>query len=166
MPNKPAKRPDFTPAGRLAEADLLPVVGYQLAQASVTTTRVFKRLVEKPLGLRRVEYTILMLISENPGCSAARLARALDVTAPNITTSIARLEERGWVEREQSATDGRSQHLHLSGEGEALTQEATRRLLAGEREALDRLTQGERAILVELLHKVASSRPVPAKSPG
>lgn len=149
---------ETTPAGRLAEADLHQLVGYQLAQASITTNRVFTQQVGQPRGLRRVEYTILMLIGENPGCSAARLARALDVTAPNLTMWIAHLEKQGWVVREQNATDGRSQHLRLSAKGVRLAKETTSLLLAGEQQALAQLSAGERTILVELLHKVACAR--------
>ena len=158
MAPKRASPPETTPAGRLAEADLHQLIGYQLAQASITTNRVFTKQVGQPLGLRRVEYTIVMLIGENPGCSAARLARALDVTAPNLTTWIAHLEKQGWVVREPSATDGRSQHLRLSAKGVRLARETTSLLLAGEQQALARLSAGERAILVELLHKVAKCR--------
>jgi DNA-binding MarR family transcriptional regulator len=160
MPSKTKTSPDTTPAGGLTEVELQQLVGYQLAQATITTNDVFTRHVGKPLGLRRVEYTLLMLIKENPGCSASRLARALDLTAPNIAMWVAHLEEQGWVKREQSETDRRAQHLRLSPKGERLASETTLRLIAGEREALSRLSFGERAILIELLHKVACSRPV------
>jgi DNA-binding MarR family transcriptional regulator len=158
MPRPPKTKADTTPAGDLVETELQQLVGYQLAQATITTNDVYTRHAGKPLGLRRVEYTLVMLIKQNPGCSAAKLARALDLTAPNIAMWIARLEEQGWVKREQSETDRRSQHLRLSPKGEKLAKDATQQLLAGEREALSRLSAGERAILVELLHKVACSR--------
>ncbi|CAN5630212.1 hypothetical protein BH09PSE5_BH09PSE5_34360 [soil metagenome] len=160
MPSKtkPAARMDTTPVGRLSEAKLQQLVGYQLAQASITTKRVFTREVGQPLGLRRVEYTILMLIKENPGCSASRLSRALDITAPNLTILISRLEQQGLVVREQNEIDKRSLHLHVSTAGAQLATETTERLLAGEQEALSSLSFGERALFIELLHKVASGR--------
>lgn len=164
-PKSPKKRPETTPAGGLAEVELQRFVGYQLAQATITTNEVFTRHVEGPSGLRRVEYTILMLIGENPACTGAGLARALAVTAPNITMWIAHLEAQGWVVREPSETDRRSQHLRLSTRGAKLALEATRRLLEGERDALTGLTSGERSILAELLHKVACSRSARASRP-
>jgi len=159
MTNKSKMRLDTTPAGGLSELELHQIVGYQLAQAAITTDRVFSKQVGVPIGMRRVEYTLLMLIRENPGCSAARLARALAVTAPNITALVARLEESGWVVREQNATDRRSQHLHISAKGAKITADTTKLLVEGEREALVGLSAGERAILIELLHKVATGRP-------
>lgn len=159
MPHKPAPRADVTPAGHLVEAGLQQVMGYQLAQAGITTDSVFRAQVNGPLGLRRVEYTLLMLIRENPACSPARLARALNVTAPNITMWVDRLVELGWVRRERSESDRRAQHLSLSTKGAKLAAEATQRLMDGERQAMATLTAGERAMLAELLHKLACCRP-------
>lgn len=158
MPARHRLRSDITPAGQLREAGLRELVGYQLAQAAISTDAVFTAQVGTPLGLRRVEYSLLMLIRENPACTSGRLARALGVTAPNITMWIAKLEQRGWVRRGTSATDRRANHLQLTDEGAALASEATARLLQGEAEALASLSAGERAILLELLHKVAGAR--------
>lgn len=159
MPNKRAPRTEATPAGRLIEAKLHHVLGYQLAQASISTASVFMQLVGEPFGLRPVEFTVLSLINENPGSSLARLAQALAVTAPNITMWIDRLEERGLVQRERSETDRRAQHLHATPLGRQLVANATQQLHDGERALLAHLSEGERTILIELLHKVARGRP-------
>ncbi len=57
------------------------VLGYQLAQAAIVTFGVFDPVVRTALDLRPVEYTILMLIKENPGISPAKLASWLGVDA-------------------------------------------------------------------------------------
>ena len=147
----------MTPAGRLEEAGLQGVLGYQLAQAAIVTHELFARHVGKPFGLRPVEYTVLTLIDENPGGSLAQLARALAVTAPNITTMVDRLESRGWVARRQSEQDRRTQVLRTTAEGSALVRRATQEIQEAERTALP-LTPGERGMLLELLHKVACAR--------
>jgi len=157
MPLKKAPRLDMTPAGRLEEAQLHHVLGYQLAQASIVTSALYTRSVGDPFELRPVEYTVLTLISENPGGSLARLARALAVTAPNITTMVDRLEKRGWVARTPSEQDRRSQLLHPTAKGEALVRKTTQLILDAEKTALP-LTPGEHSMLVELLHKVACAR--------
>lgn len=155
---KPSKPADTTPLGNLGEARMHDVIGYQVAQASIATLGWFERLVGLPMALRPVEYTMLTLIHDNPGVTGARLARALAVTAPNIVTWVSRLEERGLVKRESSATDRRAQSLRTTAAGAKLAGEATRRLLEGEREAFAHLSNAERAMLVELLHKVALRR--------
>jgi DNA-binding MarR family transcriptional regulator len=159
MPQKKPTRPDATPAGRLVEARLHHVLGYQLAQATISTTVVYMKEVGEPFELRPVEYTILSLINENPDGSSAQLAQALAVTAPNITMWIDKLEGRGLVQRTRNETDKRAQHLRLTPKGATLVAQATEKLLVGEHEALSHLSDGERTILIELLHKVARNRP-------
>src|SRR2546428_14046775 len=96
MRSKAPSRTDATPAGHLVEAQLHRVLGYQLAQAAIATTAVYTQAVGEPFGLRPVEFTILSLIDQNPGGSPAQLAKALAVTAPNITMWVDRLEAQGW----------------------------------------------------------------------
>ncbi|MBT2321418.1 MarR family transcriptional regulator [Variovorax paradoxus] len=157
MSSKSVNPLEFTPAGRLGEASLRRVLGYQLAQASIVTDSIFDAEVASPLQLRPVEYTVLTLIAENPGGSPARLARALAVTAPNITALLDRLEARELIERKASDNDRRSQVLAVTRKGAELARKATNRILAAEHAALP-LTPGEQAILTELLHKVACAR--------
>ncbi len=147
-----------SPAGDLTEAQLSGLIGYQLAQATVAGHRVFREQVGERFDLRPVEYTLLALIAANPGSSSSALAQALAVTAPNITMWIDRLAERGWVRRRQSSTDRRRQDLHLSAAGARVAAEATDRLIEGERAAFDGLSGAERAMLLELLHKLARHR--------
>lgn len=157
MPTHRAPRREMTPAGRLEEARLQAVLGYQLAQASIVTDAIFKEQVGTPFELRPVEYTVLTLIAENPGGSLVRLARALSVTAPNITALVDRLEAKGLVARNASKKDKRAQVLQATPDGAELVRVTTSRIVAAEKIALA-LTPGEQTILAELLHKVACAR--------
>jgi DNA-binding MarR family transcriptional regulator len=150
-------RKDMTPAGQLEEARLQKVLGYQLAQAVIVTDAIFFEQVGTPFNLRPVEYTVLTLIAENPGGSLVRLARALSVTPPNISTMVDRLEAKGLVAREASEKDRRAHVLHVTNKGAELVRKATLKIVQAESEALP-LTPGEQAILAELLHKVAAAR--------
>jgi DNA-binding MarR family transcriptional regulator len=156
---------ELTPAGRLAAACLHEVIGYQIAQASIATLAVYQRAAGATLELRPVEYTMLVLVNENPGSTAARLARALAASAPNITMWLEKLQRRGLVRREASETDRRSQHLYVTDKGRKLAEEATRRVIEAERHAFSHLSVGERAILVELLRKLALRRGVTTAAP-
>jgi len=157
MTQKRSARLDLTPAGRMEEASLQKVLGYQLAQATLVTDVIFFEQVGKPFGLRPVEYTVLTLIAENPGGSLVRLARALSVTPPNITAIVDRLEGKGLIARQASEQDRRAHVLHVTAKGADLVRKATQRIVAAESASL-LLTTGEQAILAELLHKVALAR--------
>lgn len=150
--------PDRTPQSRLVEAELQGLLGYQLAQARIVTDQVFEEAVGRPLDMRPVEYTILALILANPGLTARQLARGLAVSPPNIALWIERLEGRGLIARTRGEHDARVQNITLTAEGSALTRRSTQRLLEAEREALAAMSAAERAMLVELVHKVAMTR--------
>jgi DNA-binding MarR family transcriptional regulator len=154
----PRARPDLAPAVNLFEADLKSVIGYQLAQAGVVTSRVYDIAVGEATGLHRVEYSILMLVGANPGCTASSLAKALDVSSPNITLWLERVTGKGLVERTPSAADRRSIQLRLTAAGEQTARQATQAILKAEEATLTSLSVGERVILAELLHKVAACR--------
>ncbi len=133
------------------------IVGYQLAQATIVTDAVFNAQMAAG-GLRRVEFTLLALILDNPDVTARQLARALAVTPPNIAIWLDRLDSRGLVSRTRSETDARVQHLRLTDAGDALVRASTQLLLDAEQQALASLTAAEHAMLLQLLHKVAMSR--------
>ena len=157
----PVPKQERTPLAQLSEAVVHAIVGYQLAQAAIVTDQVFDERVGRRGGLRRVEFTILALVQGNPGVSARQLARALAVTPPNIAVWLDRLESRGLVTRERSTRDARVQHVQLTRSGAALVERTVQSVLEGEQAALGGLSAAERAMLVELLHKVALLRRPP-----
>jgi DNA-binding MarR family transcriptional regulator len=149
---------ELTPQGGLDEGGIHGLLGYQLAQAAILTTEVFVRVVGKPLDLRPVEFTILQLVHENAPVTATKVAKALAVTAPGVTIWLDRLEQRGLLKRERDKTDRRTQNLRVTRKGDELVKSALGRLLQADREILTHLSEGERHMLLELLHKVARSR--------
>ena len=129
-----------------------------MAQATIVTTEAFLRVVGKPMDLRPVEFTILDLLHENAVVTITQLGRALAMTGPGVAAWIERLEVRGLVSRERSESDRRAQQLRLTRRGSDLVVKALGQLLAEDGELLAHLTDGERRILLELLHKVALKR--------
>ncbi len=134
------------------------LLGYQLAQAAIVTTRCFVQAAGEPLELRPVEYTILQLVCDNAEVTPSRLAKALALTAPGVSLWLDRLEARGLIRRERSVSDRRSQHLNATRAGRELASRAIEGVLRAEAEELAPLSAGERQILLELLHKVARTR--------
>jgi DNA-binding MarR family transcriptional regulator len=159
MTRTPSPPPaDRTPLAQLSEAGIHGIVGYQLAQATIVTDQVFDDRVGRHGELRRVEFTMLALVQGNPDVTARQLARALAVTPPNIAVRIDKLEQRGLIVRVRSESDARKQHIRLTSRGAALVDRSVQLLVEGERAALAALSAAERAMLVELLHKVAHTR--------
>jgi DNA-binding MarR family transcriptional regulator len=107
-----------------------------------------------------VEFTILVLLAANPGATGKQLAQALAVTAPHITILLDRMSEKGWLERVRSEKDRRAQNVHLTPAGEKLARRAQQASKTMENDVLRHLSAGERAMLLELLQKVARHRRV------
>jgi DNA-binding MarR family transcriptional regulator len=130
------------------------VVGYHLAQAGVVTTAAYERHIGEPFGLRKVEFSLLMLLLANGALAPKRLALTLALTAPSLTLLLDRLQQRGLLRRERNPADGRSQHIVLTDAGKAFAREAARVAGTMEDELAARLTPAEHAMLIELLCKV------------
>lgn len=150
-----AERPGVAAHAPLDDAALGHLVGYRLARADVPARRAFMRHVGTPLKLRPVEFTLLVLLLANDSASAKQLAQALDVPPPQVTQLVDRLVERGLVVRERSARDGRAIDITLTVAGRELARRAHRVSQTMEAAVLQPLSPAERAMLFELLGKLA-----------
>jgi DNA-binding MarR family transcriptional regulator len=145
------------PSQTLDESRLTHLVGYAASRAAITMRRVFA-LHLGPMDLKVVEFSILMLVASNPQINQKRLGQALDISAPNMAVTLDRLVERGWVERVRDTQDRRAQHVHLTRKGEEIAQRAERISATMENASLKMLSPAERALLIELLMKVAGGK--------
>ncbi len=139
----------------LDQSRLSHLVGYATKRASVELKKAFLRHME-PLGLKGVEFSILVLVASNDDVNQKQLGQALDLSAPNLAVILDRMVERGWVERVRSTSDRRAQHIHLTAKGRTLAERAHKISKTMEDPALAALSQAERALLIELLRKIGS----------
>ena len=159
-PAAAAGRASDTRPARLSFGPLAGIVGFHIARAAVTTYDAFERFIGKPFDLRKVEFSLLMLVQANEAIAPKRLARALAVTAPNLTLLLDRLQDRDLIQRERNPLDGRSQNVVLTETGRRLARDAAAAAEPMERELLDNLSGAEHAMLIELLDKL-SGRALP-----
>lgn len=158
LPAAMAHSTDPSSPGGLNHAGLQHLLGYLLAQAEIPARALFFQHVGEPLKLRPVEFSILMLLAFNPGATPKKLSQALAVSAPNLTVLLDRMAEKGWLERQRSESDRRAQHVHLTRAGRELAHQAHQVSLTMEHDLLSQFSEGERAMLRELLGKLARSR--------
>ena len=145
------------PAARLIDdSPLAHLVGYATSRVAQEMRKVFARHVG-PLGLTAAEFSILTLAAANGDMNQKELGQALDISAPNLAVTLDRLAERGWVERVRSRHDRRAQCIHLTAAGEQLARRAAKLAETMEEPALAVLTRAERALLIELLHKLVDA---------
>ncbi|QQR37102.1 MarR family transcriptional regulator [Devosia oryziradicis] len=114
------------------------IVGYRLRRAQLSVFQKFHAVFEE-LKLRPAEYSVLVLIADNPGRKQTEIAEALGIKRANFVTLVHGLEERGLVERVPSANDRRANALHLTRAGEAFLAHARAVHTAMEDELVARL---------------------------
>jgi DNA-binding MarR family transcriptional regulator len=75
--------------------------------------------LQRDSGMPLAYYEILVRLSEAPGRSLrmTQLAEASSSSKSRVSHAVARLEERGWVRRQDCPTDRRGQIAQLTGEG-------------------------------------------------
>jgi DNA-binding MarR family transcriptional regulator len=144
--------------GALDLGALRDVLGFHVTLANITTVALFERHVGQPFGLRKAEFSLLMLLLANGPTASKRLARTLRLSAPNLTMLIDRMQDKKWLHRERNPADRRSQLIVLSAEGQALARRAQAASKTMEASLQRRLSRAERAILIELLAKLAGHR--------
>lgn len=143
-----------TPPRTLDTSGLTHLVGYAASRAALEMRKIFAHHMQ-PLDLKIVDYCILVLVAANPQVNQKQLGQALDISAPNMAVTLDRLVERGWVRRVRSERDRRAQHIHLTAAGRELVNRAHAISRTMEDGALRMLSAAERALLIELLLRVA-----------
>ena len=155
--DSPGRAPAATPDRSLDTTRLAHLVGYAVSRAALPLRQAFAHHMA-PFGLKAVEFSVLVLIAANPRLNQKQLGGALDLSAPNLAVILDRLAERGLVARVRGTVDRREHRLELTPAGAALTARAQDVASTMEREALQWLSDAERALLIELLNKVAATR--------
>jgi DNA-binding MarR family transcriptional regulator len=129
------------------------LLGYNARRAALVIIELFlKRMAV--YDLRPVDFSVLSLITHNPGISSRQLCSELNILPPNLVGMINTLEKRELILRQPHPSDGRVIGLHLSELGSKLMKDAEQTAQVLEKEAASKLTATERKSLIRLLQKI------------
>ena len=129
------------------------LLGYNARRAALVIIELFlKRMAV--YDLRPVDFSVLSLITHNPGISSRQLRSELNILPPNLVGMINTLEKRELILRQPHPSDGRVIGLHLSKLGMKLMKDAEQTAMELENEAASKLTATERKTLMRLLQKI------------
>ena len=129
------------------------LLGYNARRAALAVIEVFMVRMA-PFGLRPVDFSVLSLITHNPGITSRQLCNALDIQPPNLVTLVNSLEKRKLTIRRPHPRDGRATGLHLTAGGKKLMRNAESTADSLEAEVASRLSASESRTLIRLLQKV------------
>jgi DNA-binding MarR family transcriptional regulator len=116
--------------------------------------QAFVQRVAKPLALRQVEFSVLMLLAKNNRVTHKQLSTALAVAPSNMVGVVAGLERRHLIERVSNPADGRSFFWRLTDGGDKLQRCALETVSAMEADLLADWPRPERAEAHALLERL------------
>ncbi len=97
------------------------IIGYRLRRAQL---RVFARFLDcfGEVGLTPAEFSVLVLVADNPGRTQSTIAAALGIKRANLVALTEGLARRDLIERRRPAHDRRAHALHLTPAGADLAE--------------------------------------------
>ncbi|MDO8450542.1 MAG: MarR family winged helix-turn-helix transcriptional regulator [Rhodoferax sp.] len=129
------------------------LVGYNSRRAALVIIEVFLERMAK-YDLRIVDFSVLSLVTHNPGITSRQLCNTLGILAPNLVGMVNAMEKRTLITRRPHPHDGRAMGLHPTAEGKKMMRDAEKTAAELEMEATSRLSAAERKTLMQLLKKI------------
>jgi DNA-binding MarR family transcriptional regulator len=148
MPSRPVPAVD-----KVDTSYLEGLIGYNARRAALAVIEVFLERMAI-YTLRPVDFSVLSLITHNPGITSRQLCSTLGILPPNLVGIVNALEKRELIQRQPHPRDGRAMGLHLTAAGQKLMRDAERTAAELEAQAAARLTEGETKTLIRLLKKI------------
>jgi DNA-binding MarR family transcriptional regulator len=139
----------------LEMGELSELLGYALKRAQLRVFEDFLACVA-PTQLTPAQFSVLLLLDENPGRNQTEIAATLGILRPNFVAMLDALESRGLCTRVRSVNDRRSHVLMLTDKGRATLARA-KKLVATKHEARLSAVLGpaNRAALLSMLATIA-----------
>ena len=105
------------------------------------------------------QFVLMQAIAANPDCRQTDLGSETGVDRSTVAGIVARLAERGLVERAAAAEDRRARSVRLTTTGRQLLRRCRQGAAAAERDLLERLPSGDRRRFQSALEILAGVRP-------
>jgi DNA-binding MarR family transcriptional regulator len=139
----------------LQMGELSGLLGYMLKRAQLKIFDDFLRCMA-PLQLTPAQFSVLLLLDNNPGRNQTEIANTLGILRPNFVSMLDALESRDLLTRMRSPNDRRSHVLMLTDRGRATLARA-KKLVATRHEArlIELLGPGEHKALLGMMAKIA-----------
>lgn len=129
------------------------LVGYNMKRSYITIqTDMLKVLGE--FGLRLTAFSALVLIVDNPDMTQSQLAAALSIERSGVVLLVDDLENRDLISRNKVPGDRRTYALRATLAGMQFRDRVIAKVQAHEDRLFHKLTDDQKATLVELLNLV------------
>jgi MarR family transcriptional regulator, transcriptional regulator for hemolysin len=138
----------------------LPPIGLRLTRTARVVANAFERAMVEAGGSASAWQVLLLVRSEQWG-TQSRMADAMGITGATLTHHLNALEKRGLVHRWREAGNRRVQPVALTPAGDALFARLREVAVEHDRRLRTNLSDGETAVLAELLDKLRAGVDAP-----
>jgi MarR family transcriptional regulator, lower aerobic nicotinate degradation pathway regulator len=128
--------------------------GYLIRRAHQTSMAIFADELAA-YDVTALQFAILQALVDDPGADQISVAQHVALDAATSGSVIMRLEERGWLRREPSATDRRRKLLWLTPEGERFALEMKKPARKVQQRLLSSLNDSEQQQFISMLKKIS-----------
>jgi len=125
-------------------------LGYFIRRVQVWVFKDFIRALAV-IDISPAQFSVLVVISANPGLSQAELAATLGIERARLARLLHRLQGRGLVRRLESSDDGRRHALQLTSQGRTLLTRAKTLAARHERRLIEKLGAERHSMLLQSL---------------
>lgn len=161
QPASRASRPAPAAAGDRSSA----AIADRLHSAAIHLLRSLRE-ADRRLGLSAPRLSALSVVVFRGPLSMSDLARAEQVRKPTITRLVGELERAGLVTRNRSEKDRRVQTVEATRKGRAVLAAGRRERVTRLAAAVDRLSDGERALLDRAARLIEETVRPPSREPS
>ncbi|HUA19741.1 MAG TPA: MarR family transcriptional regulator [Bryobacteraceae bacterium] len=134
-------------------------LGYWLRRVSNHVSGAFaKALQERQVSV--AEWVVLSQVEEHPEIRPAELAETIGLTRGAISKVLDKLEDKKWLTRKTLEADNRGQLLYLTQRGRRIFPELREIADRNDRRFFDCLNTREKAMLGQVLRKLAASNEI------
>jgi MarR family transcriptional regulator, transcriptional regulator for hemolysin len=134
----------------LRDEDLTRNYGFLLSDVARMLRHAYDRRV-RDLGLTRSQWWVLNQLFRNPGVNQSELAEILEIRKPTLGRLLDRMEAKGWVRREQDASDRRAWRVHLTDAVQPAMRELRKAAADLRRDALAGVNASQRDQFIDTL---------------
>lgn len=138
-------------------APLQDLIGYALRRAQGQVYADLNDALAR-ISLRPLQYTLMLMVAENPGASQSSVCEALGIQKANCVPTMSELERRGLIIRRKSIADARSYELHITNKGKRMLQRAGEVHSLHEQRLIERIGLDGRDQLLRLLGKLTETK--------
>jgi DNA-binding MarR family transcriptional regulator len=144
--NKPGQSADQTAGQTIDQFAMTVQAGHLIRRCQQRAVDLFTEEVSSDLGddgPTPRQFAVLLAAHQEPGINQTDLVRKSGIDRSTLTEILRRLIDRKLIRREKSPTDGRTNALFITKQGETLVQRALPAVIRAQQRILEPIAQGQ-----------------------